>query len=120
MTDDAITLAARVVHVLGVGDIMLSPQYPREPFHPDYSAAWQLMVLRLSRATIIHEIQAGKKWCSCCDTWRWKELFSPDARYRDGLHPHCKPCRAEHQRRLYALQKAENGHDVRVYRRRAA
>lgn len=117
---DAITLKARVVHLLGVGDIMLSPQYPRDPFHPDYSAAWQIMVLRLSRAAIIYDARAGKKWCSCCDTWRDKSLFSADDRYRDGLHPHCKPCRAEHARRLYALQKAEVGEPVRLYRRRAA
>jgi len=121
LADDVITLKARVVYVLGVGDVMLSPQHPREPFHPDYSTAWQRTVRDMARDLDIREARAEQKWCSCCDTWRHVSLFSRDERYRDGLRPHCKPCRADHERHLYALQKAQQGGEaVRPYRKRAA
>ena len=47
----------------------------------------------------------GMKWCS---GGHWVEVagFSPDPRNRDGLHSHCKACRAEHARRMRAAQAA--------------
>lgn len=58
------------------------------------------------------------KWCSEGDHWLDKDEFSPDARYRDGLHPWCKGCRARHMRKLYATEKMATGGKVKVYRKR--
>lgn len=60
----------------------------------------------------------GMKWCSehDGDGWMPESDFSPDSRYSDGKHPVCKLCRARHQRKLYALQKLEEGKVVRPYR----
>lgn len=55
----------------------------------------------------INKIPQGKKWCSACGEWVDKVKFSEDQRNRDGLHSHCKVCRADHARRLYWLKKQD-------------
>ena len=65
-------------------------------------------------------VQADSKWCSGCGDWVNKRGFSEDKRNADGLHVHCKTCRAEHQRKLYALMREAQGKTVRPYRKASA
>lgn len=46
-------------------------------------------------------IPEGKKFCSCCGDWVKTDAFSPNKSNRDGLHSHCKLCRADHARKMY-------------------
>jgi hypothetical protein len=54
---------------------------------------------------ITFPVPKGKKWCPVCGEWMAKRNFSPKADTHDGLHPYCKPCRAEHARKMYWAAK---------------
>lgn len=54
---------------------------------------------------ITFPVPKGKKWCCVCGEWVSKRNFSPKADAFDGLHPYCKPCRAEMERKRYWAAK---------------
>lgn len=54
---------------------------------------------------IIFPTPKGKKWCSQCGDWVSKNRFSPKADAFDGLHPYCRVCRADWERKRYWAAK---------------
>lgn len=43
----------------------------------------------------------NQKWCARCGEYVDKDKFHKDASRRDGLANWCKPCKNEHQRKVY-------------------
>lgn len=92
--------------------VQASQTIPRRPFGDSDTRA-----LNQSMRWIEPEIQPvrpGEKWCSDCGEWKATGRFSPRADTYDGLHPHCKDCRAAHARKMrYNASYAASGMNMR-------
>lgn len=85
----------------GVGSIIVSgsTQYTRDPRLHTQTDAQERLLAHLASLPQIQLAPPDKKWCACCGEWMSRHQFSPKADAADGLHPYCKPCRAERKRR---------------------
>lgn len=89
-------------------------------FHVAQTLA-HLRMLERAQMRAMAVVSAYEKWCSGpCGETRPRSYFSPDARNKDGLDGHCKQCRNEHRRKLYALEREAQGLTVRPYNRKQA
>ena len=89
-------------------------------FHESQTLAYMRMLEIAQMRLGSTSIQANEKWCSECNMVVNVRGFSPKAGTHDGLHPHCKECRNEHARHLYALEREALGLPVRAYNRKQA
>lgn len=73
------------------------------------------------RFTELQPDRTGEKYCTGCGDWHAKSEYSPDSRNADGLRHKCRRCVAADHRHQYAARIiAEQGRQVRAYRRRTA
>jgi len=124
VVDDRITLRVREVVVAQEDGtwppfavVQSSVRVSREPRATDEARALE-RALRLFRPDI-QPARPGFKFCASCAQWVSVRGFDKDASRRDGLHPYCKQCRREHERRMYEAAQARAGKKPRRYRRRS-
>lgn len=75
----------------------------RQPHATDGNKAYAKEMRRFE--TTIYPNKPGFKYCTQCAEWVSIKGFSPKSDNRDGLHSHCKECRAEHERLMYWNRK---------------
>lgn len=84
--------------------VMLSGYKRRQPVEAN---EWAHLIRSLKHfEPTIFEAPKDSKWCSNCGDWVSKRGFSPKKDSADGLHPWCKTCRNEHERRMYWMNKS--------------
>ena len=75
----------------------------RQPHATDEKKAYTKEMRRFE--TTVYPNKPGFKYCTQCGEWVSMKGFSPKSDNRDGLHSHCKECRAEHERMMYWRRK---------------